>query len=841
MECVSICRGLRKVAGLAVMHQGGCLCLSSEKLEAISTHRGYRFLQQWSCLSMSDLQSRQDLYYAFNVSYGFCEQLDIIQHGQWDTNMTWFGSIVTLTCDKDYVINGSAALQCVGQTGRSTYFPVWNSSVPSCEAVDSNKSTCGHPGNVTHGKWDSNNTLLGSMVTLGCDDGFALNGSATLLCMQSSDMPDDGRTTTSLVWNASTPYCQAVEQSARDIPSFPDNESKCDPPGNVSHGKWDSNTTMNGRTVFTLHCDDGYILNGSATLLCIDPSNNGLPANSSVPSCQPVEVQGNTPKCGHLGDVSHGKWALNTTRLGSIVTLDCDEGYVIGGSATLQCVASSNDNTSTHQPVWNASIPICQAVEHTVPHLLVPLTASILIFISLLFLITAWCLYRRKRYKPPSHPDQADNDVAPGPGSRANNVAFQLYTLIPSVSHTASSEGYPVPVRAENSAIDQDHVYQDADEVRRKVTETQRISVSNVLVEGSWNHGSSTEQLPFTCEQPLGAECQLGTSHLMPSSGDEEYEQLQFPFTVTSGQGTAIKQVRLFDTTEYNSLESTKGPTIGHATDFSSAFDSDDYSQLNLPQHSVRRGYVYKSDESADEMAPNCAASPRTCTQLYARVQNKRGVLSDKNGSTEAHQSTTEELYAKVDKTGDKFSKKDSSVSARRLEELYAKVDKQVNGPSKENSSVGGQGQTPLTINGAETTPVDLYVNVEMKGGNFLQEASSVSSCMLDELYAKVDKHRDGHSKENGSIGREAETTKDGNTADTASVELYVNVDKRDGGFQKEDSSLFARGCEELYTTVNKQRERPANGNGSSDGHQGTAEEETVSESAALELYATVD
>ncbi|XP_071501094.1 uncharacterized protein [Diadema antillarum] len=417
---------------------------------------------------------------------------------------------------------------------------------------------------------------------------------------------------------------------------------------------------------------------------------------------------------------------------------------------------------------------------------------------------------------------------------------------MPTVSHTASSEGYPVPARAENSAIDQDHVYQDADEVRRKVTETQRISESNVLVEGRWNHGSSIEHLPFTSDQSLGAECQLETSRLMPSSGDEGYEQLKFPFTVTSGQGTPMKQARLFDSTEYNSLKSTRGPTIdhhGHATDFSSAFDSDDYSQLNPPQQSVRRGCVYKSNESAEEMAPNSVASPRTCEQLYAKVQKKRGGLSEKDDSTEAHQSTTEELYATVDKTGDKFPKKDSTVSARKLEELYAKVDKQVNGTStKENSSIGEQEQTQSSINGAETAPVDLYVNVDiMRGGNFLQEDNSVPSCMIDELYAKVDKQTDGRSKENCSVGRKGETTKDGNSAETTSVELYVNVDKRDGDFPKEDSFPLARGCEELYAKVNKQRDRNSNGRGSFDGHQGTTGEENISESAALELYATVD
>ncbi|XP_072175359.1 uncharacterized protein [Diadema setosum] len=40
---------------------------------------------------------------------------------------------MTLTCDDGFVLDGSATLQCVGLSGWSTYFPVWNASVPSCK------------------------------------------------------------------------------------------------------------------------------------------------------------------------------------------------------------------------------------------------------------------------------------------------------------------------------------------------------------------------------------------------------------------------------------------------------------------------------------------------------------------------------------------------------------------------------------------------------------------------------------------------------------------------------------------------------------------------------------
>ncbi|XP_072180887.1 uncharacterized protein [Diadema setosum] len=64
-----------------------------------------------------------------------CDDPGQVYHGYWDSSITEFGSRLTLTCTKGYVIYGSATLQCVGLPGWSTYFPVWNASVPSCSRM----------------------------------------------------------------------------------------------------------------------------------------------------------------------------------------------------------------------------------------------------------------------------------------------------------------------------------------------------------------------------------------------------------------------------------------------------------------------------------------------------------------------------------------------------------------------------------------------------------------------------------------------------------------------------------------------------------------------------------
>ncbi|XP_072163831.1 zona pellucida sperm-binding protein 3 receptor-like [Diadema setosum] len=275
VECASTCREQRQVADVAVIHQGVCVCVPSDTFAAMSSSETTH--HEWQCPSMAELKFKPSVYYAFNVSHGLYKELDFVPNGKWDSNITWFGSMVTLTCDQGYAINGSAILQCVTLPCRSTYFPVWKLSVPYCKAVDNQVVFCDHPGHVSNGEWNSTMTSLGSSVTLTCDDSYVINGSATLRCVRSPDsnLP---------VWNASVPTCQTVKINTEG------NCPECRYAGNVTHGKWDSTATRLNSTV-TLECDRGYVLNDSATLLCVPPSVDGSQPvwNASIPSCHAVE------------------------------------------------------------------------------------------------------------------------------------------------------------------------------------------------------------------------------------------------------------------------------------------------------------------------------------------------------------------------------------------------------------------------------------------------------------------------------------------------------------------------------------------------------------------------
>ncbi|XP_071486411.1 uncharacterized protein [Diadema antillarum] len=132
-ECMSTCQRVSGGQDVAVVHRRSCVCLQLEEFENFIT--GGRYSHHWTCLSQTQLDSDQVFFTAFNLSVGFCNHPGNVSNGQWNSNTTNFGSVITLSCGEGYVINGNKTLQCVSLSGKSTYFPVWNDTVPSCRAI----------------------------------------------------------------------------------------------------------------------------------------------------------------------------------------------------------------------------------------------------------------------------------------------------------------------------------------------------------------------------------------------------------------------------------------------------------------------------------------------------------------------------------------------------------------------------------------------------------------------------------------------------------------------------------------------------------------------------------
>ncbi|XP_030839575.1 uncharacterized protein LOC105446516 [Strongylocentrotus purpuratus] len=123
-KCITSCRADTYHA-IAIINGNKCLCSTSDDIG----------LSSFSKIEARSCGPHQLVY---NASVGFCVELDDVFHGSWDSNITWFGSIVHLICDDGYRLNGSGTLQCVREV--SSYLPVWNGSTPTCEMITNSTS-----------------------------------------------------------------------------------------------------------------------------------------------------------------------------------------------------------------------------------------------------------------------------------------------------------------------------------------------------------------------------------------------------------------------------------------------------------------------------------------------------------------------------------------------------------------------------------------------------------------------------------------------------------------------------------------------------------------------------
>ncbi|XP_072175615.1 uncharacterized protein [Diadema setosum] len=136
-ECLSTCGRKPENHDIAIVNGRNCTCYQSEKYANFSSGESYtHFTHSWTTQTKGE--SDQHVSCLFDISVGFCKHPSPVSDGYWDSNHTSFGSKITLTCGEGFMLlkTGSATLQCVGRPGWSTYFPVWNASVPSCLAVE---------------------------------------------------------------------------------------------------------------------------------------------------------------------------------------------------------------------------------------------------------------------------------------------------------------------------------------------------------------------------------------------------------------------------------------------------------------------------------------------------------------------------------------------------------------------------------------------------------------------------------------------------------------------------------------------------------------------------------
>ncbi|KAM5237484.1 P-selectin [Ctenodactylus gundi] len=246
-----------------------------------------------------------------------CGELDLPQHVSMNCSHPLgsfsFSSQCTFHCAEGYELDGASKVECLAPG-------LWTAKPPQCvavqcqdlEAPDNGTMDCVYP---------LATFAYGSSCKFGCHPGYQLRGLDTLRCTGSGQ------------WTAPLPTCEAIT---------------CQPLESPAHGSMDcspSSRAFEYNTNCSFHCAEGFMLRGADVLRCADMGQWTAPA----PVCQAVQCQDFPAPRKAQVNCSHPFGAF---RYQSVCSFTCDEGSVLVGARTLQCLATGH---------WNAAPPECQA------------------------------------------------------------------------------------------------------------------------------------------------------------------------------------------------------------------------------------------------------------------------------------------------------------------------------------------------------------------------------------------------------------------------------------------------------------------------------------------------
>ncbi|CAN9509297.1 unnamed protein product [Ophioblennius macclurei] len=212
-----------------------------------------------------------------------------------------YGSEAELSCAPGFLLRGKALSVCQADG-------TWSHAVATAAACV--PARCGSPTHIPNGHVRGSESGYDSKVTYECEEGFALNGAATLLC------GPDGH------WDEAPPRCDLVT---------------CDPPQDISHG-FLNGSSFNFDDVVEYVCFDGYEVVGDPVLRC---SAHGTWLGA-VPRCQPCLCVLPVLKFGRVLDRDRA--------CGDRVRFQCDDGFKLLGPAQAACEQGG---------VWSPGVPVC--------------------------------------------------------------------------------------------------------------------------------------------------------------------------------------------------------------------------------------------------------------------------------------------------------------------------------------------------------------------------------------------------------------------------------------------------------------------------------------------------
>ncbi|XP_052275320.1 sushi, von Willebrand factor type A, EGF and pentraxin domain-containing protein 1-like [Dreissena polymorpha] len=244
----------------------------------------------------------------WNSSGQKCKHIDCgpypdLINGTVYTNNTLFGSIAVLKCDKGFNLTGHNYSEC-------TTSGMWNSTAQICDPID-----CGPFLELINGTAATNDTKLGSVAVLMCNEGFNLTGSEYSECISNG------------TWKLTGQHCNPI-----DCGSFPE----------LINGTVTTDSTKFG-SIAVLTCDDGFNLSGNNFSTC---TSSGT-WNATTQICKQFD-------CGPFPVPSNGSVYTQSTTFGSVAYMTCKDGFILSGDRMSACNSSGN---------WNITGQTCEPID----------------------------------------------------------------------------------------------------------------------------------------------------------------------------------------------------------------------------------------------------------------------------------------------------------------------------------------------------------------------------------------------------------------------------------------------------------------------------------------------
>uniref|UniRef100_H2Z7B2 Sushi domain-containing protein n=1 Tax=Ciona savignyi TaxID=51511 RepID=H2Z7B2_CIOSA len=207
------------------------------------------------------------------------------------------GVSVVYQCNTGYRMVGSASATCLN-TG------LWSEVPPACTANE-----CLIPTTPVNGFISSQRRpryIATNTITYGCDDGYSMDGGATITCQPNSS------------WSNDPPVCEEI---------------KCSKPAEILKGSLNSTQLEYSiSTVLTYTCISGYEIDGQANLVCLSTGTWSHPE----PECIGKLITCPTPSSQFAQIVS----PQDTYVVGDVVQYMCDVGFTLMGSERITCTES---------------------------------------------------------------------------------------------------------------------------------------------------------------------------------------------------------------------------------------------------------------------------------------------------------------------------------------------------------------------------------------------------------------------------------------------------------------------------------------------------------------------